>query len=626
MKIMRYVLGLLIVINTFGFLFAQEVAAPDTGSGEFMFVEEIKPGMQGYGISAFKDNQLERFDVEILGVMFNSFPEMDMILARLSGPQFKEMPVISGMSGSPVYINDRLIGAVAYGWPFSMEPIAGITPIKNMMEVFEQTNEKPHPPESVPPEEFLASKSAQEKTPEKNAKEKSSVTIQTNSLPFLMQRKNEYPESITLEPLGAPLIVSGCHSSLMKRIQGIFANTPFMPVMGGGARVLNPKLRDLPIENGSGISIPFVSGSMDIAAVGTVTYRKGNKLVAFGHPFMEMGNVDIPMASAHIFTIIPSYMRPFKLGASVKEVGCIRQDRRPAIGGLFGMDPPMFDMNVSVDLLSRGEKRNFEYRVWETQMFSSSLADIAISESIVQSDKLIGLSAAHMVYTIFLSDGTRIAKEDFFSTDRMLTYQAASQVYYDLESLLNNPFQKPDIANITFNISLIDQFKAVAIETCTTDKEIYKPGETIKIKAYFIPYRFPRFSRMIKIALPEDLRDGSYILRILDGSQRKRLEYQRSPGLGNILSYESLIETLQMNFPLNNLYIVLTERESGLRLEEKEMPHLPPSIYAPTNDAAVSAFSAPIRLNFIREQTMKTDFEIRGSKSLPVKIKRRGNR
>lgn len=624
MKKNHLLLVILTLILPLSFLPAQETEKPTASKPEFMFVEELKSGMKGYGISAFKDNNLERFDAEILGVMYNAFPDMDIILARLSGPQFKEMGVIAGMSGSPVYIDDRMIGAVAYGWTFSMEPIAGITPIKNMLEILDKTDDKPHPPESSPPDDFLPEANEEVEKRPHSFRNKPSLTIPTKTIPVFKGKDKAYPDSITLEPLGTPLIVSGCHPQILKRAEYHFADTAFMPVLGGGARVLNPEFENKPIENGSGLAIPFISGSMEMAAVGTVTYRKGDKLVAFGHPFMEMGNVDIPMASAHIFTVVPSYIRPFKLGAGIQEIGSIRQDRQAAIGGFFGLEAPIFDVNVKIKMESSNTENTLQYRIWENESMSANLLDIVISDSIIRFDKLWGISAAKMHYKILLADDIMIEKEEFLSTDRMMAYDISLPVTFEVMKLMNNSFKKVDIRNIQFDVTIIDQFKAVGIETAKLDRDIYKPGETVSVKVYFATYRTPRFSRTLKIKLPDDLRDGNYALHVLNGFERERLEYRRSPGLANALSFEALIKNLQINFPMNKLYVVLTERETGLRWKEEEMPHLPPSILSATQASAMPVFSYPINLNFIQEESFETDFEIRGSRIFSVKVDKRG--
>lgn len=616
---------LLVIITLFSITssFAKDTTNPTTGTYDIMPISEIKRGMKGYGVSAFGDNELQRFDAEILGVMENAFAGMDIILARLSGPQFKQMGVIAGMSGSPVYINGKIIGAVSYGWYFSMEPIAGITPIEKMLEIYDRTDMKPHPDEWAPVKDFLSEGNVANEPSSLPAKP-SSFTIETDTFLGLSSPSPSFPKSITMQPLSTPLIVSGCSPKTLKRISHYFRNTSLMPVMGGAGHSVNPKLADKPMENGSAIAIPLITGSIEMSAIGTVTYRKDNRLVAFGHPFFEMGNVDLPMASAYIFAVVPSYDFPFKLGAAVREVGSIRQDRLPAIGGIFGMEAPSFDIDVNLSL--SGSQKKLHYRLWENEYFSPMLAEIAVSSSIMDNDKYYGNSAAKIRYIVTLSDGTTIEKRDFLSTNRMLAYEVTFPIMYDLRTLMRNTYRKVDISNIKCDIDIIDQYKTVEIASARLDKEVYKPGEKVKATIYFMPFRQPRFSRNFEIELPDDIRDGTYNLEILDADGRMRTEMMRSPGLSNVLSFEGLIKVLRLNYPNNQLYVLLTEKKPGIRLKETEMPGLPQSIMTATRSATAQAFVTPITMSFIREKTVETDFEINGMQSLQLRVDRLGRR
>ena len=605
---------------------AQPATQPKSDS-PFMFVDELKPGMTGRGVSAFKNNELQRFDVEILGIMYDTFPDMDMILARLSGPQFKDMGIIAGMSGSPVYIEGRLIGAVAYGWLFAKEPIAGITPIENMLEVLEKTDDKPHPPDTAPTKDFLSQwNKEQGKTPLAQ-KEMPTVTVNPSQVPGLSGQWQDFPESIQLEPLKTPLIVTGAHPAVMKRLRHYLADTNLMPMAGGGARFINPELADRPIENGSGLAIPLMSGDMNISAIGTVTYREKDKLLAFGHPFMRMGNVDAPMASAYIYATMPSIYHPFKLGASVREVGSIRQDRHPAIGGCFGVEAPSFNFDVTMKLPNHEKKDlQFHYRIWENDLYSPMMAETAVVESIITQEKLFGNAAVDMKYRIIFDGGKVIEKQDFFSTNRIMAFNVSLPLYYDLSGLMNNSFKKVNIENMHMDLNIIDKFKAVGIETAELDRDIYKPGEKVRIKVFFRPFRKPRFSRTIDLELPKDLRDGVYTLHVADGLSRTRMEFSRSPGIGNIISFEGFVDYLRIHYPRNRLYVLLVDKETGIRVREAEMPGLPGSILSITQKASLGAFTQPINLRFIKENIMKTDFEIRGSKIISVKVDKRGRR
>jgi len=602
---------------------AKDVSA--ASAKEIMPISEIKPGMKGYGLSVFKGTDVERFDVEILGVMHNAFAEMDLILARLSSPYLKS-GVIAGMSGSPVFIDGRMIGAVSYGWSFSMEPIAGITPIEKMLEVYEMTNDKEHPDEIPPIGDFP--QKGESKSSDDNLRllpvKSQSIKIQTGSVPGLKDINNQIPESITMEPLNTPLVISGCSPSALNRLNHHLRDTNFIAVMGGGAPAGGAPIKDAPVENGSPLALSFMSGSMNMAAIGTVTYRKGDKLVAFGHPFVEFGNADVPMGSGSIFTIVSGYARSFKMGAMVKEVGCIRQDRTPGIGGIFGMNAPSFDIDVNLKMAHSTKK--FHYKAWENRLISPMILDMALYSSIMDNDKQVGASTAKIHYVINLADGSKIERWDFVSTDMFLAYDISMPAVLDLRTLLNNQFKKVDVTRIQFDAEISDQFRVVQIESARLNKDVYKPGEKVQAKVFFSTYRQPHFSRTVEIELPENIRDGTYNLEIVDSRGRTRLEIARSPGIGNVFTFEGLIKILNIGFPQNNLYALLTEREMGLKLMEAEMPGMPQNILAITQSAAVANQATPINFSFIREKKLETEFQINGRAALRVKVDHLGRR
>ena len=628
MKSIRFIILFCIFVVFCSVSFSQKEESGYDRS-EFMFVDEIKAGMTGYGLTVFEGSQVEKFGVEILGVMPNSFSGMDMILAKLDSPYLKDIGVVAGMSGSPVFLNDKMIGAVAYGWGFMKTPYCGITPIENMLEIYELTDDKPHPPIAAPTEDFLQQWESGEMASFKLPQKPPSITIKREDLKKINFDNKKIPESLTLEPLSTPLVISGCHPAVKKRIEHYLSDTPFTPVFGGGGfsgNIINPQLEERPIQNGSPLAVPMVTGDMEFSAIGTVTYRKGNKLVGFGHPFYQMGNVNMPMASAHIFTIVPSIMRPFKLGASVREIGSLRQDRRPAIGGYFGMDAPKFDVSMKVRNKSSDTEKEYNFSIWEDRMLAPMFTDIVLSETIIDQFKLVGVGAADIKYKITLDDGTILEKQNFYSTDMVLAFQASLPVFLDVNALLNNSFKQVDIKDIEFEVEIIDQYKAIGIEAVQLDKEVYKPGDTVKISVYFLPFRNDRFNRVFEMKLPEDLRNGTYNLGILNGDFRTRLLFQRSPGFGRLYSFEGLIENLEINYPLNKLYLALSEAEAGLRLYESELPGLPQSILSTAKDASVPAFTMPINLKILKEKVIDTDFEIIGSHSVTLKIDQMGRR
>lgn len=585
----------------------------------FMGVDEIRPGMKGYGKTVFKNNQIERFDVEILGVLRNVFPKGDIILARLAGGPLRDMGVIAGMSGSPIFIDDRLIGAVAYGWGFSKEPITGITPIEEMLHVYELTSSEP----PVPDETNLGIQRSfpglmEHPVPAPYRIQIGKDKLEQLSIPF----PSEFPGSLTFEPLATPLFVTSCHPAVLKEIKQLFAPYNMTAVMSGSASGAGMDYGDIPIEPGAALGVQLLAGDLDISAVGTVTYRKDNKLVAFGHPMFLSGSVNIPMASAYIYSILPSYYRPFKFGEVVKQVGSVRQDRWTAIGGILGPEAPMVPVSVGVRLPGQQASKTFQYRVWEDRAFGPGLTAISLYESLLSTDKFQGDSAATIHYTISLNDGDTITKSDFISSDFAVPMSASMPVAFDIGMLVNNPFKPVRIEKITFEAELIDKLLTARLIATHTNKTTYKPGETVEITLYIQPWRKQIESLKASFTVPEDLPDGNYFLGINDGRGRQQLEYLRAPGLFQPLNFEQLLRTLKQSFPQNYLYLTVQKDTGGLTVHGDELAALPPSVRSVISEASVAQFTQPTRGIFLWDHRIGTQYAVSGADQIVLEVRR----
>jgi len=585
----------------------------------FMGVDEIRPGMKGYGKTVFKDNKIERFDVEILGVLRNVSPKGDMILARLAGGPLRDMGVIAGMSGSPVFIDDRLIGAVAYGWGFSKEPITGITPIEEMLQVYELTSSEPSAPDEV-------NGGTQRLFPsptEQSVLAPYRIQIERDKLKQLdLPIPSEFTDSLTLEPLATPLFITSCHPVVLRELKRLFAPYNMTAVLSGSASGSASAHGDIPIEPGAALGVQLVAGDLDISAVGTVTYCKGNKLVAFGHPMFLSGNVDIPMTSAYIYSILPSYYFPFKFGEVVKQVGSVRQDRMTAIGGVLGREAPMVPISVSVRLPDQQQTRTFSYRVWEDREFGPRLTAISLYESLLSTDKFQGDSAATIHYTITLDDGRTITKSDFISSDFGVAISASMPVAFDIRTLVSNPFKAVRIKQITFEAELIDKLLTARLVATHTNKTTYKPGETVEITLYIQPWRKQIEPLKASFTIPADLPDGNYFLSISDGRGRQELEYTRAPGMFQPLSFDQLLRTLKQNFPQNYMYLTVQKDTGGLTVHGKELAALPPSVMRVIADASVAQFTQPTRGIFLWDHRIKTQYAVSGADRIVLEVRR----
>ena len=283
-----------------------------------MPIDDIQPGMKGLGKTVFAGTKIETFDVEILGVLKNQSPHGDAILAKVSGGPLplEKYGVIAGMSGSPIYIDGKLIGALAFAFLYPKEVmIAGITPIQEML------NDANHP-DSNP-----------------------ALTPQATANNGLMDHALQ---AFNFAPIQTPLMVSGADQRVLALMKEQLAAFNMFPIPAGNVSKASAQQADTDLQPGSAIGIPLIRGDMDISAVGTVTYRDNEKILAFGHPMFFAGNVQYPMSSAYVHLIVPNQINSFKLASPLETVGAITQDRRSGISGAIGMTPRMIPLNVTV--------------------------------------------------------------------------------------------------------------------------------------------------------------------------------------------------------------------------------------------------------------------------------------
>jgi hypothetical protein len=328
---------------------AQKVPAAVTNGPALFPLEDIRPGMKGTAKTVFSGTQPEDFGVEILGVLPGfPGPRQSSIIARLSGANAERTGVFGGMSGSPVFIDGKLVGAIAFSFPFSKEPIAGITPIKQMIDLFnkgsENQNDKPKEPRAV----SFSQLAATDWKPNLPKPAVSSVSlfapVAANSplLPLLGQQ---------MTPIATPLVFSGISQEALAMFSPQLIASGLLPVSGaGGTAPITPlaAYNDKTFPYGSSISVQLVRGDYSLAAAGTVTMRDGDRIYAFGHPFLSLGSSDMPMSECSVVTVIPNVNNSFKLAVPGQMVGSISQDRASGIFGLLGQSPKMIPVKINL--------------------------------------------------------------------------------------------------------------------------------------------------------------------------------------------------------------------------------------------------------------------------------------
>ena len=317
---------------------------------EIMRVEEVRPGMKGVGRTVFQGVKIEPFDVTVLGVLPKENLGRPLILVRMDGGPIvkREANIIGGMSGSPVYINGRLVGAVAYGQTFPREPIAMLTPIEDMLEALDPAlPDKPSwasERHATAPGLLTSPLGPGERELESPVRigDRTYERIAFRAQPYHVEKaRRPRPGTLEMAPIATPAMVSGVSSRSLERLAETFAPFGVEPVSGPGAMKYD---KPIPLVPGSAAGASLVVGDIDMTAVGTVTYRKGNQILAFGHPFLQMGAVDLPLTTAWVHDVFPSIQRSFKIASPVKIVGSVRQDRPWGISAHIGQQSDLIPL------------------------------------------------------------------------------------------------------------------------------------------------------------------------------------------------------------------------------------------------------------------------------------------
>ncbi|MBI1289781.1 hypothetical protein GC173_00865 [bacterium] len=549
-----------------------------------MEVGDLRPGMTGYGLSVFEGSTPRKFNIVIKGVLTNRFAGSDMIIIESDDPIMKDIGGVAGMSGSPIFVDEKLVGAFAYGWGFSVRPVNGVTPIREMMKVMDLITTE----SKVSPDELPTSLAGWESARRELARTFPPLPTRDYARTELESIGLEPPDAgadtVTFQPLGTPLLSSSQSPLVMGQLEKMFAGTSLRPVMAGmqGGAMGDARGRDLPdlkVVNGGALSVIIAEGDLALAGLGTTTYVQDDRLVAFGHPMMGSGAVDIPIAVSEVLTVIPTVARPFKVGNALKTVGALRQDRLPAVGGSLSAAPPVL-MPLSVHITAPESKldQTFNYRLWNDRSMMPQISMVCVLESL-DKVRMGGPMGMDMSYTITLKNGRTISATEYMSGDMFLSMMAAMGMAETLDIMANNPFKAPGVESVAVDIRFGDRDKMMVFDRVTKRlPNKIEPGDSVQLDLRYQRWRKDHVDLPVKVQLPKSLRAGSYTLRVMDGRERLQLEYTNRPELRRIDSYDQLVEALQPNFPGNQAYVVLLSNEGRQTMDGKVLSSVPTSI------------------------------------------------
>ncbi|HEV2801865.1 MAG TPA: hypothetical protein VGW12_15420 [Pyrinomonadaceae bacterium] len=582
-------------------------------------LEDVRPGMKARAWTVFSGTEAEEFGVDIIGVMPGfPAPRQSAIIGRLTGAKAEKTGVFSGMSGSPVYIDGKLVGAIAFSFPFSKEPICGITPIKQMIDIFErQQGATPRTAASPRTMSFakLASTDLQTDWP------KPAVAASMFAAPIAANSPLNALLGQQIAPIATPLVFSGISAEALSLYAPQLQANGLLPVAGvGGGAEITPlgKVTEKTLPPGSSVSVQLVRGDYSLAAFGTVTWRDNERIYAFGHPFLGLGIADMPMSESNVLTVVSSVNNSFKLSSAGQMVGSISQDRATGIYGMLGRAPKMIPVKINLHT-SRDRTETYTYEVANDKFLTPILLNITIFSTIGSTERSVGDSTISLRGQIDVAGQQPIKLERRFSSMNAGAQTAAS-VAVPMAALLSSGFDNVDIGQITLDITSTDARMAGTLDRIALDRNEVARGETVEVQAYVRTDSGKQFVQRIPVKIPADVPRGQLVLFVGDGGALQQASAAQNFVPSDLTQLVGAINKIKKN---DRLYVKLFRVTSGAVIGTDEMPNLPPSVVATLNSDRTSGGFTPTALSPVAEQELPpAEFVIEGQQLISINVVR----
>jgi hypothetical protein len=528
-------------------------------------VSDIHTGMRGVAYTVFEGVKPEAMEVEVLGVLHNvNGPKGNIILVRLHGPKVEYTGVVAGMSGSPVYLDGKLAGALSFRiGEFSKEPIAGVTPIADMLEI--------NALDRSPAEETSSAKPALNMVAGKSASPGEASGWQALDKDSAAKGFSNY-----LKPIETPLVFNGFSEQAIQLFAGQLGAAGVVPVMGAGS-ISNDKQPE-PLVGGSAVSAILVRGDMDIEATCTVTYVDPQRLLACGHPLLQFGSVDLPMNKAEILATLPSPLNAFKIVNTTEPVGTFVQDRHTGIMGVFNRQPEMIPVTLSIH--SNTGVKQFHYEV----LNNPRLTPVALMVTVFNALHGVNEFGEEITYRLAGSIGVKgfpdVTMKNMFApgeSAQPAAMQAAMSLGERFGRIYDNPYNAPAIAGVNLDFDLVRERRWARLESARTDVTEARPGDEVILETVLAPYRGERIVQQIPVKIPTSASKGTLRILVSDGDTLDRIGHG-NPAFGRKLDLASTIAVLNKEHSNNRVYVSLLEADPEARVADKVMPTLPISI------------------------------------------------
>ena len=633
-------------------LFAPALSAADP---DIFPLSQIKPGMKGEALTIFAGDQAEKFDLVVIGVMPNFLaPRESIILVQLLGEKVERTGVVAGMSGSPVYIDGKLAGALSLKLgAFSKDPLAGVTPIENIFSLpkgqplaIRADGSRPTHPAVIPnearnpasgdawtdssaPSEARSDASncgfkdcpgtANIDTVEAKAFAASSPTEPRFVIPSDWASRAGASVGSFLTPIASPLVFSGFSGAAIRQFESAFASYGMAAAQGGS---IDARPDDRDIKPGDMVSAVLLEGDMSLNASCTVTAIVDGRVYVCGHPLFGFGSVDMPMARARVLTTLSSQLESTKIVNVGGTIGTFNQDRVTAVVGSLGASPRLIPIDMTVATPDGDKHLNF--RMMSNPKISPILMGIATLNGLLQNSVYGEGATLHLSGGIDIAGHTSVVLDNLFvPTDFFIPdgSPVAASVQTVFQRIFSNAFEAPEIERVTLRIDALPMRRQTSIEGMWLDKTEAMPGETVNAKVQVRPYRGSPEIRDVQIAIPMHAVRGSTMQVLASDSATLNRMSIVSGSQARLESLDQLISALNRERRNNRLYVTLLDSSPTMLVQDKVMPNVPASQINLLGQQGGAASSQLVRDSVSGEWSVPMDQVVQGSTSIAIQIK-----
>ena len=581
-------------------------------SSKFMPLSEIAPGMKGDGYTVFSGTTVEKFGFEVVSIEYNFYPNWHVIWVKGSGANFERTGIAGGMSGSPMYINGRLVGAISLGHYYQREHanLMGVTPIELMVEVT-QRGMRPNLSYRGGSRFNFGSDIVS------NGFEMLPLTSEKKQIPEGRMGISPSADRFAKSPrLQMPVAFSGLPTDAIGYFKRFFDAYHLSPIQGAGG---GSPVESATIEPGQIVGLEFVRGAFTAFGYGTMTYLEGDQLLGFGHSMFGEGNVNLPISGGYVHFILPSTSRSIKMASPTQLIGTLVQDRQAAVAGLIGSHPSYIPVNANIQTMD-GKVHSTPYEVIRHRDFSTLYTLIPLWFIIDGIEIYTGDHSVNVEAKIVLKDqpnltSREIVRRNVYSSSGSPGFQA-TRALTPLFSLIGNQYEKIDVERIDLDVKMEDKRKTAVIEAVRIDKNRYRPGEKIEVTMRLRPYLEAPVIQTGTITIPEDAPEGLTTLlaispNLYEGWQRARAPLNYQP-----TNINQLIKLLQREENNSDIILELFVPKVGMTVQGEEFPELPVSMLSVMSTPTQSGEGGPTRGTTLHFEKVTTPYVVSGSRFL----------